>query len=44
MMSQVPGRRPSSSDATVGLLAILGTIAALAYGLPLAILLWRAAL
>lgn len=41
-----PDRRPapSSSDARVGLLSVLGLFLFLAYGLPLAVLLWRAAL
>jgi hypothetical protein len=41
-----PDRRPapSPSDARVGLLSILYLVAAIAYGLPVAIILWRAAL
>lgn len=35
---------PSTSDARVGLLSVLGLLLALTYGLPLAIILWRAAL
>jgi hypothetical protein len=35
---------PSSSDARVGLLALLLLVLGLAYGVPVAILLWRAAL
>lgn len=44
MTNPTPGRRPSTSDATVGLTALLLLLAMALYGVPLAILAWRAAL
>jgi hypothetical protein len=44
MTTQPGGRRPSNPDATVGLYAIAILILAAVYGVPLAIILWRAAL
>jgi hypothetical protein len=37
-------RHPTDHDTTVGLVAILTMLAFLCWGLPLAIVLWRAAL
>jgi hypothetical protein len=44
MSTQPRGRRPSTTDATVGLVAVLAILTFALYGAPLAVILWRAAL
>ena len=43
-MDNTPDRRPSDRDTKVGLAALLLLVLLIAYGAPLAIILWRAAL